>query len=252
MILVTLSNWHIPLDELFASIEKQLHSTLQLTLSQCVAGWYTTELFRELCRLCIEFLTDQIVIQRNQHAARTIGLEQRKPLTGDSEAMELYIARELEVLQTARFKARAGEYFDEQDRTTGKTTTGEERTRKIQNDKDLRSKLGPDSYQREVEVMAKIRGYYTVAASSLHAELLGGLGIDDRNCKSPYPYLQCVALTGTIGHDICTRLLEDDPQRAQERVKLKDKKAHLEEAKTRLDSLELEFGMGKGSFVTSP
>jgi hypothetical protein len=58
-------------------------------------------------------------------------------------------------------------------------------------------------------------------------------------------------LTQHIAPDNCARLLEDDPQRAEQRLRFKEKKARLEEAKTRLDALELEFGVGKGSFTVS-
>lgn len=203
MILATLSNWAVPMNQLFDNIEKKLHSALQQTLDECISGWRTTELYRQLSALSSEFLADQMKHQREIHALRTLHLETHKPLTEDSEALELYTSRELEILQTARFKARADSYFNEQDAMTSKTTSPEDRTRKTQTDKELRNKIGTDTYQREVEVMSTIRGYYTIAASrfvdnicqsvesdlfdhfhnSLRNELEEGLGIRGANCK---------------------------------------------------------------------
>jgi hypothetical protein len=56
-------------------------------------------------------------------------------------------------------------------------------------------------------------------------------------------------ITPNTGQEVCTQLLEDDPQRAQQRILLKKQKARLEEAKRRLDQLELQFGTGNSSFT---
>lgn len=207
MILATLTNWAVPMNQLFNRVENELLSALKKTLDECVSRWRTTDLYRQLSALSSEFLSDQMKRQRQIHAPRTLHLETRKPFTENSDALDLYRSREFDILHTARFKARANNYFDEQDAMTGKRTSAEDRTRKMQGDKELRNKIGTDPYQREIGVMANIRGYYTVAASrfvdnicqsvesdlfdrfrdSLRDELEEGLGIRGANCECKFP-----------------------------------------------------------------
>lgn len=208
MILVTIANWNTPAAELLNKIEKELRSGLELILNNVAYKWTTTGLYREMQRHFATFAQMQVDDQRTQQIPRLLRLETRKPLTENEGGMELHNSRELDVLTAARFKSRVEAYFSEQDAAVGRSTNEEERSNKIQANKELSNKLGPDPYQREVEVMAKIRAYYAVAANrfidnvcqsieadlfdrfyeGLHEELNEALGIHGPDCKSSRSY----------------------------------------------------------------
>jgi hypothetical protein len=204
MILATLVNWNIPTTQLLEKVEKELRSGLELTLTDAASKWTTTGLYREMQRHFDSIVRMHVDNQRTRQIPRLLHLETRKPLTENVEAMKLHKSRELDVFTTARFKARADVYLNEQDAVTGKTIGEEDRSKKIQADKELIKKLGSDPYEREVEVMAEIRAYYAVAASrfvdnvcqsvevdlfdhfheGLREELEEALGIHGPDCKS--------------------------------------------------------------------
>ena len=208
MILATLVNWNIPTTELLEKIEKELRSGLELTLNNVAYKWTTTGLYREMQRHFTAFVQMHVDDQRMQQIPRLLRLETYKPLTENPEVLESRNSRELDVLTAARFKVRAEAYFSEQNAATGKTANEEERSKKIQADKDLSNKLDQDPYEREVKVMAKIRAYYAVAATrfvdnvcqsveadlfvrlheSLRVELQEALGIHGPDCKSTRSY----------------------------------------------------------------
>lgn len=217
MILASIANWHIPTTQLLEKVERELRSGLELALNETAFKWSTTELYREMQQQFAAFVLIHIGEQRTQQIPRLLRLETRKPLTENAEAMEIHQARELDAFNIARFRARADVYFNEQDALTGKKSSEEERSRKIQIDKELSMKLGPDPYQREVEVMAKIRAYYAVASSrfvdnvyqsveadlfdrfhgGLRGELEEALGIHGPDCQSSHSHPESAMLTTT-------------------------------------------------------
>jgi len=164
MILATLIHWNIPATQLLEKLEMELRSGLELTLNDVASKWTTTGLYCEMQRYFASFVLTHIEVQRTRQIPRLLHLETRKPHTENGEALALHKSRELDVFTTARFKARADAFFNEQDAVTGKTTNEEDRSKKIQGDKELNKKLSEESYKREVEVMASIRAYYAVAA----------------------------------------------------------------------------------------
>ena len=242
MILQTLENWGTPLEALFAAVENSLQSLFLDTTNEVASEWRTTALYRKLCELSLSFLRTSMSDLRTTVPAHTLAMEQRKPLTENEAALEAHIAQELEALTAARQRARTEAQAEAAEASgNGK---GEERGRKAA-DKDPRPHLGPDPFQREVEAMARVRGYYAVAAArfvdtvcqavevglftrvraALDGAVVAGLGIGGRDCA-----------------EACGRLLEDDERRARERIALKEERARLERARVRLDELEGEFG----------
>jgi hypothetical protein len=205
LILKTFEHWHVPLDQLLKSLEEVLRSAMQKTITETTSRWTTTSLPTEIARICDHFLDTHLGDLRDNVAARALRLERRKPITDDENTMKRYTQEELDVFNTARFKARTDVYFDQQDVMNGKGTGSEERERKRQNNPDvLKAKLGADPFDREIRVMAKIRAYYQIASvrfvdhirQSIEAELfvkfrdgllddlLEGLRVMQPDCKS--------------------------------------------------------------------
>ncbi|KAF2434192.1 hypothetical protein EJ08DRAFT_582410 [Tothia fuscella] len=242
LILSTLENWHVPTSRLVNALENVLRSALQRTLEETAREWKTTLLFSEIMRISQQvFLRVHVGHLRDMSAPRALRLERTKPITEDTKTMSRYIQEETEHFQNARFKALSETYFDKLDTMTGKETSPHDRERKRQSDREgLKAKIGPDPYDREVRVMAQIRGYYQIASmrfvdnirqmveaelfakfrDGLHNDLQDGLKVHGADC-----------------HDYCAKLLDDDPVRTQRRQELKQRKASLEDASCRLKAL---------------
>jgi hypothetical protein len=172
--------------------------------------------------------------------------------------MKRYEEEELEVFQAARFKARTDAFFNQQDHVTRKETSSEERARKRRADMDgLKTKIGPDPYDREVKVMAKIRAYYQIASirfvdhirqsveaelfdkfrNGLYEDLVEGLRVTQENGELSRQVRFTAFINYLSGHDHCSKLLEDDETRGERRDALKEKKSRLERAHARLQEL---------------
>jgi hypothetical protein len=123
--------------------------------------------------------------------------------------------------------------------------------------KKVIEKMADDPYLAEVEVVARIKAYYQIAANrfidricqtvefdlfqkltaGLKDELEAGLQIYGQNgmltrCMPPR-----ISLTMIVGYGFCRALLEVDPERALLRKRLEHEKKVLDKANDRLISL---------------
>jgi hypothetical protein len=262
LILLTLEHWDVPLQQLLQALYEIMRSALQKTLDETTHTWNTTALPRAIKQISQDmYLTAHLRDLRENVAQRALILEQRKPLTEDTRTMKRYEEEELQFLQAARLNARIEAYFNQQDRSIGKETSPEERARKLRNDTDaIKAKIGPDPFDREIKVMAKVRAYYQIASvrfvdhmrqsieaeffvnfrDGLHIELAKGLRVTEPDCElSSNPVMSKSMLTGLLllGHEHCSKLLEEDEARGERRAFLRNKKMKVEEARLRLEEL---------------
>jgi hypothetical protein len=162
-----MEHWDVPLNQLLESLHEIMRKALQTTLDETTRRWNATALPSAIKRISQDnFLTTHLGDLQDNVAMRALRLEQRKPITEDEMTMKRYEEEELAKFQEARLKARIEVYFDEQGRITEKEISSEERARKRRNELDvLKTKIGPDPFDREVKVMAKIRAYYRIASA---------------------------------------------------------------------------------------
>lgn len=244
LILKTLEHWDAPMRTFLDDTEKVLRVHVRRALDEVFRQWKTTDLYKESYRIIDTFLTTHMQSQRQDVAERALRLERFKPITLNIEILERNRVEELEVFQTARYEARANAWVDEQDVRTGKGTSLQDRHRKIATEQ-VRKEIGPDPYQREVEVMAKVRGYYNVASNgfvdhickSLQAELFESFRTDIRG-----GLMEGLSVVDDAdAHANCVRLLAEDPAREVHRQALKKEKEKLMDAQKVIDSLDLKY-----------
>jgi hypothetical protein len=183
LILQTLHNWHLPTAHLVDSLESIFRSVLQHILEETAHKWETTNLFKALKRISQDvFLSTHIEDLRSNIVSRALRVELTKPITENKILTDLYIAEETAFYEGERFKVRSDIYFDALEIETGRAINQKDRERKRHaNAEDLKAKLGPDPYKREIDVMAEIRAYYRIASvrfvdniiQSVEAELFG-------------------------------------------------------------------------------
>jgi len=153
-------------------------------MDQVFAPWKETELFSAVWMAVTKFLQEYVNYQRDHVASRALRLERNGPMTECAELWRDHQDNELAFLQLKRFETRAEVVFEKQQASTNKEITKVERSRRAQNDATLKDTLGPDPFRREVEMMAKVKGYYNVASmrfidhicQSLQAELFKDIG----------------------------------------------------------------------------
>jgi hypothetical protein len=168
MILSAMVNWNVPLQALFKSLRGAIGHLLEETLNASVSEWRTTQLYKEMIKIMGTFIELHVGDLECNVASRALRVERTKPITNDVETLDRCEREERKFFRAARFKERSEMFFDKQDESTGKTTLAEERERKRIN-KDvaeaIEKKMGTDPFAREVDVMAKIRGYYKIAST---------------------------------------------------------------------------------------
>jgi hypothetical protein len=177
MILTTFKNWDVPLDLLYKRLRTALARSLASSLSEKVGQWRATKLFEEMHQANIAFL-DEHLTHMQAHVNRSLRLERAKPITRDEELMTRYIAEEETDLADARLQHRYRLYNTKLVENGGKehgAGSWDDKARK-----QAASLLQPDTYAREISVMARIKAYYHVASTrfvdhvvqSVEAELL--------------------------------------------------------------------------------
>jgi hypothetical protein len=243
LIMLTLVNWDRPLRQLLVGLRNALVTAIYKILDETVAEWKSTALVKEMLRVIGIFFSVHVGDLESNIASRALRIERTKPITNNTQAMNRVQEEELQVFQNARFRARSDAFFDEQDKVTGKATSAEERDRKRRtNEADIKSKLGSDPFKRELQVMAQIRAYYTIASArfvdtifqaveaELFVKLKGGL-LDELE--------EGLHVTHTGSQEYAGKLLDDDPARAERRMVLKKQKEGLCKAAERLKQLEV-------------
>ncbi|KAL1304091.1 hypothetical protein AAFC00_000526 [Neodothiora populina] len=235
-----LTGWKGPMDKFLHDIAIILKDKLGQVFHETCGKWSATEFYRETKKMVDSFI-DVTMSEERAHACRALQLELFKPLTLNNEDIDKKQKEELERIEAVRYRKRAIEYLDRTEQRTGRITSGADRSKKIQNDKTLRMSLGADVFQKEIEVMSRVCGYYRVAMfrfldrvvqetqhgleqcrSGLHQQLLLGLEIGNENA-----------------HEHCTRLLLEDPLREAQRIALKNERQKLVEAQERLSRLDI-------------
>lgn len=230
--------------------DKVLRVHVRKALDEAFSQWKTTDLYKESYRIIDTFLTTHIQSQRQDVAERALRLERFKPITLNIETLERNRVEELEVFQAARYEARASAWIDEQDARTGKATSLQDRHRKIATDQ-VRKEVGTDPYQREVEVTAKVRGYYNITSNSFVDHICKSLQVelfDSFRTDIHGGLVEGLSVVDDAdAHANCVRLLAEDPARELHRQALKKEKEKLADAQKVIDSLDLKYRQVEGA-----
>ncbi|KAL2354881.1 Dynamin family protein [Cryomyces antarcticus] len=238
--LESLANWDKSMNDFIKKTEMALGRILHAILDDVLSPWKATALYKETSKIVDDYLSLSVGEQRT-HAQRALRLEQFKPMTMNDKSIEENEKKELTFFEAARYAARANSYLNQQEAMLGKRPDlNEVRTRKIQTDQTLRKELGVDPFQREVGVMAKVRGYYNVASMRFVDHVVQGLQAElFERCRT---HLHEELKTGLHvdvedGSGRCTHLLAEDSAREARRIQLKKEKERLLQAQEMLSGL---------------
>lgn len=251
----SITGWNEPLKYLFDSVTSLLTDKVSTTLNLHLALWEKTELFQVVKSASAEFMLAASA-RLHRKLAKILNYELAHPLTLNEGALDYHQQHELRVFEAARREFRGGLMIDEQEAITGKFTEDSDRVRKLE--KLTPEMLKPDPWQREVEVMSRVRGYYSVAAirlvdhvyqivqaelfehcsTNLPVALEEALGIHktDGEWLSKFDRI-CQLTASSAAFENCVRLLSEDPGRERKRCELNAELEKLTQAKQRLEDL---------------
>lgn len=238
--LQAISFWSAPLDTFlqhtFRLLREQVFSALEYTLSQHLH----TELYRESVRHIEQFLATHEEHQKQVSHEFYKG-EGRSLFTINNQLFDRFKAEAHEYLKRARHDARLNGFVDAHFKA--KPNAEEER---IARDREAFKKtitddvLGPDPFAKELDVAAYIRGYYTTARTRFCDQVCA-------NIHSRFFYVISEEINyfletkfkldeGGDAEAKCRALLEGDPEIAQQRTFLRNRKQQLLEfSKTLLE-----------------
>lgn len=165
----SIMGWEPPMDRFLKRVGERLQVSLDHLLAEACDGWLTTEFYKESRQMLRTFLST-IMSQQREHAHRALRLEMAQPLTMNEEGFESHRTKELSRLEDERLTRRVFEDLKKKERDTAadRDATRERHEalfKRAKDEKKLRDAMDakPDPFQREVEAMASVLGYYNVA-----------------------------------------------------------------------------------------
>lgn len=236
MIAESTMHWKTPLLNFLRSMRNVVHDIVDTVAGQALRSRKSTPLAAETFQAIHEFL-DCTHKSLEMNCLRYLESERYKPTTFNEEVLTFYRKQELEHIRYHRKLARGKCYLAVKD-SSNHTRRSEVPKREMKRIETVKPEdMGEDPFSAEVEVMARIRGYYSTAAGTLV----------DMVCKSMQydVFDKCqrelaIDLKNKLGVndgnvlETCRRLLTEDPAREATRLALESEKKKLLGAKRTL------------------
>lgn len=157
-----MTNWKEPLQDFLDQVNNHVYSHVEQLVAQVFQDWNQTALF-SVVQECISNYLQKVLFWHGDNATRFLDSELYKPLIFDEEILEYRRQKELETISSQRRTFRAKALLNYREAITGKQSVGPERLKKLKSLQE--GELGPDPFKDQVETMARVRAYYTSAAS---------------------------------------------------------------------------------------
>ena len=151
MCTMSVAHWEKPLAEFLGHTADMVLEVLFDRLDKVLGKWKQTKLYTETRAIIGAFVTKALMEQRTV-AERSLKLEMTKPMTLNSEAQSLACADALAKLEEARWEVRCGIWLDEQERKSGRLTSGQ--TKQDKATKVTEAQIGSDPFKQEIRTMA--------------------------------------------------------------------------------------------------
>jgi hypothetical protein len=159
--LQSIQPWDDPLNVLADRTFTMLGTAIEQMLLKTLGMYQQTDLYRTSHRHIRQFLDDHFAKQRKV-LDDFFELETYKRFTINDAAFATYRAEELKILEAARRGRRARCYIITEATMAKKALTDEQKTDRAKKITD--EQLGPDPFQKEIDLAAYVRGYYKTAA----------------------------------------------------------------------------------------
>ncbi|KAK6003315.1 hypothetical protein QM012_001160 [Aureobasidium pullulans] len=238
----TLVGWEQPMLEFVDSVHQEIQTTLDQLLEEACAQWLNTAFFTEARKLVKAFVANAMRNQL-QYAKRALDLEQRKPLTLNTEGFKYHHDKELQILLEGRATQRLIERTEDADRAAGKIMV-DQSERKKKAKADIKTKgelgLGDDPFAEEVKVMAKVRGYHNVALSRFLDVIVQGVQAEvlhELETNLLQQLKDGLEVETRDAQERCKELLAENCEREIRRKELQAEKTNFIEAQRKLAAI---------------
>lgn len=255
MALEAIKSWEGPMKTFLNETMAQLHQKLQEKLNLSMDRLRRRLIYRETAKHLNQFLSDQL---QKTHEALSLVFsdETQQILTFNLEAFDRYVKDESEQLRRFRHKMRYEAMFPDQVKAASdwERMTPDQRVAESKEREKERQKLGPDAFERVIEVIAYIRGYYRLAALRF-ADAVSQLTI----CRM-IPFIRMrldwelrsqLGIRGANASTTYNRLMEEDAATAAKRESLKAEREKFVRALETIQSLENNPGLDESMYDTS-
>ncbi|KAI8629031.1 P-loop containing nucleoside triphosphate hydrolase protein [Xylariaceae sp. FL1651] len=238
------SKWKGPLEIYIEKATTMLMSTVTRALGASLGNLSRRLIFKESQEHLLAFLREQEALQRAR-LVETYDNETYKAVTINEQSMNHFKAKEKEILERHRLVSRAkaaGLLDDDRVFKNDEQMSQEEKTEEAKLLNKCLAQLPEDEYKREIDVAAKVRGYYLTAATrfvdsvsmDINTRLFRSFregALDDYLDKQlglfPYP-----------APSTYDRLMEEEETTAQKREQLKKEREKLVTALRDITELE--------------
>ncbi|KAG9693142.1 P-loop containing nucleoside triphosphate hydrolase protein, partial [Aureobasidium melanogenum] len=236
----TLVGWEQPMLEFVNSVHQEIQNTLDHLLEEACAQWLNTAFFTEARKIVKAFVANAMRNQL-QYAKRALDLEQRKPLTLNTDGFKYHHDKELQILQDGRATQRLVEKTEDADRAAGKIMVDQsERKKKAKSDIKARSELGDDPFAEEIKVMAKVRGYHNVALLRFLDHIVQGVQVEvlhELETSLLQQLKDGLEVETRDAQERCKELLAEDREREIRRKELQTERTNFIEAQRKLAAI---------------
>lgn len=148
MIAASMEHWEDPLSQFLDRTRHLCQETIFEQFQKVYGKHSQTQYYQTIQQICEDFFNVAFSEQR-QMVNRILNWEQSRPKTCNNKAMDLAEAEALAILRKKSRDLRAEAYLCEQERKSGKLSTGQARMEKL--DKVADAQLSPENYNQEIE-----------------------------------------------------------------------------------------------------
>ncbi|ODA80896.1 hypothetical protein RJ55_03856 [Drechmeria coniospora] len=247
MVKEAITPWDRPTMALMTQAMRELQSLLETTLGTALAGLKKRSIYQEAkkyVRKCLEEHckeTEAALMQLYED-------ERERLLTFNDEAFKEYCDSEQVILTRFRHKMRL-ESAGLPSRPLGEWSdfTDEKRSQDVKRREAEVSKIGPDQFAREIEVISYVRAYYRLAAlrfaDAVSQRILCRM-IPAIRMKLPDYLEESLGLRGPDTQAVYERLMAEDDKTAKKREMLKRERNKFTKALASIELLETGAGSG--------
>ncbi|KAL1966975.1 hypothetical protein VTN77DRAFT_3719 [Rasamsonia byssochlamydoides] len=224
---ISVRHWVEPLKIFLAVSHKLTRDTLLEQVDKVFSQYKQTDLYRQLVKIIESYLAEV----REDHYAQAFELyqlEYSKPFTMATSFMTRAKEDASVTLKARRREVRVRRFLELQGRLPDEPHKREAEIRKVSD-----RELGPDPFEREIEMMATVRGYYEVASSRFVDSICQGIHIKlFSRCREEL-FLVIEKALGILEENAlerCMILMAEDPERQKRRQYLVKERAKLTKA----------------------
>lgn len=237
--------WNQPMEAFLKETMRLLRVELDVVLNKAFEGLKKRFVYKEAKKILHRYLEEYR--ERTAMALRLLyNDETSQLLTFNDTSFNQYEKEEKDILKHFRHHVRMNAaMLPTQPHVAWDTLTEEKRTQELKRREVEKVKLGLDQFEREVEVVAYVRGYYRLAAlrfADTVSQCVICRMIPDIRRQLPNYLEEKLGVRGPDALRVYERLMEEDEQTATKREALKGERTKFETALASIAGLEMGGG----------